>query len=572
MTGAIQSEISARGKEAAPTLRPGRGNKGEVGRVFTSEQRCVLVSCDKKGQYKVDPDARGLSEVKGAVRTSQNEAANSDKTSKGPKASKEADGKKLDSVTTEKLEEAKSEEASYERSDQSLFFPKNAAESEFRPVGGDDAGSSSEGVEKVRSHTGQRKPGSDAGSATSDRSATSFPANTRIGVSARPENVIEEGPTRDRPVGSDTAWKEWQGGSAGTDRVLSTASVRRRGEAAVEGKTNREGAHGKIAAPESGKGRSISRTTAVRLSDDGRTETSRPGTQDSAKVDFKDENRISKNPHLGKERAPGSPAQEKEGQSRQPPLPETSAKVSSSGKAHRADDPVSTMGRPPDGREDWPEKAEGGRQMSRGDRTAKRARSAGNVGQAEQNARDLTFDSRSSGAGSNTASSAHPESILSSETPSSEPGPGSAIRRAARQASTRVQKEVVQHARFAQKQQRSEITVQLDPPELGKMKVVIAREEGELNVHINVENPEFRSALKGELPELERALREGHGWEGRTDVSDFDQGDASRGKPFAKHKQSSGNYGLPEENVSPRADGERTWNVFEERRKVDCLV
>ena len=104
------------------------------------------------------------------------------------------------------------------------------------------------------------------------------------------------------------------------------------------------------------------------------------------------------------------------------------------------------------------------------------------------------------------------------------------------------------------------------------MKVVIAREEGELNVHINVENPEFRSALKGELPELERALREGHGWAGRTDVSDFDQGDASRGKPFAKHKQSSGNYGLPEENVSPRADGERTWNVFEERRKVDCLV
>ena len=155
--------------------------------------------------------------------------------------------------------------------------------------------------------------------------------------------------------------------------------------------------------------------------------------------------------------------------------------------------------------------------------------------------------------------------------PARESGQDGPVRRAAQRASVRVQEEVVRHARLARKQGRSEITVQLDPPELGRMKVVIAREEGKLNVHINVENPEFRSALRGEIPELERSLRENQGWEGRTDVSDFEHSEGDH-QPSSHKKTDSEIRGSSVGAAVTQIDEPETWKMFGQTREVDCLV
>jgi len=135
-----------------------------------------------------------------------------------------------------------------------------------------------------------------------------------------------------------------------------------------------------------------------------------------------------------------------------------------------------------------------------------------------------------------------------------------------------VHEEVVRHARFAEKQKRSEITVQLEPPELGRMKVVIAREEGKLNVHINVENPEFRNALRGELPELERSLRESHGWSGKTDVSDFDHGEGRQDQAPSEQRRTTDSLRNTAQSGGRRIDEAGTRDFFGEQREIDWLV
>jgi flagellar hook-length control protein FliK len=133
--------------------------------------------------------------------------------------------------------------------------------------------------------------------------------------------------------------------------------------------------------------------------------------------------------------------------------------------------------------------------------------------------------------------------------------------------------EVVRSARMIRTNTRSELRVQLDPPELGRMKVEVEMRDGNLEVRIRVENPEVRTAIRNELADLERGLKSA-----QVDVSRFEVGDyqsdaggeryqtAPRQRPYGSAAGSAADH-------APYHSGtEDGWVRISATGRMDCLV
>lgn len=144
---------------------------------------------------------------------------------------------------------------------------------------------------------------------------------------------------------------------------------------------------------------------------------------------------------------------------------------------------------------------------------------------------------------------------------------------AVQQAFHTAQREVVQQARLVGRNGRSEVTVRLHPPELGRMKVQILMQAGKLDVKIGVEDPQVREAMKEELQNLDRALRTVELEPTRLEVSDYQTGRQGGWEGPAQGRTdgaaSGGAVGVPEaeDHVRPAE-----WSVFSEAGGIDCLV
>ncbi len=147
------------------------------------------------------------------------------------------------------------------------------------------------------------------------------------------------------------------------------------------------------------------------------------------------------------------------------------------------------------------------------------------------------------------------------------------VRRAPVQAAGQARAAIVQQAQYASRNGRSEVTLRLHPPELGRMKLDIEMVEGKLDVRIRVENVEVREALRAELGNLDRSLREAALDPGRLEVADYQTGrrDGRAGYGPQTEREPDGGEWSPLSAAAEQARY-RTWTVFSESGGVDCLV
>ena len=134
-----------------------------------------------------------------------------------------------------------------------------------------------------------------------------------------------------------------------------------------------------------------------------------------------------------------------------------------------------------------------------------------------------------------------------------------------------MQEAVVRQARMVREGQRSEMTIELEPPKLGKMKVEVAMENESLKVQIQVENAELRDALRNDLQDLQRMLRESHPGSHSASVSDFWSDENARGRrddQSAERRQLAEALGA--EMEAP--EGTVGWVRTTETGRIDCLI
>jgi hypothetical protein len=117
------------------------------------------------------------------------------------------------------------------------------------------------------------------------------------------------------------------------------------------------------------------------------------------------------------------------------------------------------------------------------------------------------------------------------------------------------------------------MTIQLDPPRLGKMRLEISVEDEVVKVHIQAENSDVRDALQADLQQLERALREVCPGSQRASVSGFWAESESGGRGTDSHAGSDQSTGyLPSEPDGGAAPTEDGWIRTSDAGSIDCLV
>jgi len=149
------------------------------------------------------------------------------------------------------------------------------------------------------------------------------------------------------------------------------------------------------------------------------------------------------------------------------------------------------------------------------------------------------------------------------------------VRRLAQAALPLVTGEVVRQARLIRRRGRTEVRIQLHPPELGRMRLEIAQVSGRLEVRLRIEDPGLRDALRADLRQLERSLRDSDVDLSRMDVSDFGAGrrDGGRGLlPEGEAAPSPPTGGGADSRPTASEAEERTWTIISENGEVDCFV
>lgn len=149
------------------------------------------------------------------------------------------------------------------------------------------------------------------------------------------------------------------------------------------------------------------------------------------------------------------------------------------------------------------------------------------------------------------------------------------VREAARTAMARAEQEVVRRASLIQGNGTSEVSLRLQPPELGRMDVRIRMRNGQLDVRIQVENPQVRESVQADLQNLGRALRDAQLSPTNLEVSQYQTG---RQGAWEEHLPggSAGQAPAGAGDAGDEAAGEagtalRDWAVFTDGG-VDCLI
>jgi len=142
------------------------------------------------------------------------------------------------------------------------------------------------------------------------------------------------------------------------------------------------------------------------------------------------------------------------------------------------------------------------------------------------------------------------------------------------QAIDRARPELVRAAQYIRSGGSTEVRLQLEPPELGRMKVEIQMKEEITEVRIGVENAEVREAMRSELPGLERLFREAQVEVGRFVVGDYTPEHGGQGAAGTReHGWSAGEGpGTPAEAGASEGNRETGWVRISESGHMDCLV
>ncbi|MHC4481097.1 MAG: flagellar hook-length control protein FliK [Planctomycetota bacterium] len=148
-----------------------------------------------------------------------------------------------------------------------------------------------------------------------------------------------------------------------------------------------------------------------------------------------------------------------------------------------------------------------------------------------------------------------------------------AARQAVRQAAGQAEAAIVRQAQYIQRNGSSEITLRLHPPELGRLRVAVEMREGKLEVRIRAEDPQVREALKLDLEDLMRSLRDAQLDLARLEVSDYQLGPRHGGRDGGGQEDApgAGASAFAEPTVE-EGHGTSTWAVFTEGGGIDCLV
>jgi hypothetical protein len=131
---------------------------------------------------------------------------------------------------------------------------------------------------------------------------------------------------------------------------------------------------------------------------------------------------------------------------------------------------------------------------------------------------------------------------------------------------------IVREARYLQRNGTSEVTVQLNPPDLGRMKIAVQMRDGKLDVTISVENSQVREAMRSELDGLGKNLKDAQLDLNHVEVSDY-AADArgELGEGIAK-RDSGAPATVPGAYEPEPGAVAGTWAVFTKSGGVDCLI
>jgi len=147
------------------------------------------------------------------------------------------------------------------------------------------------------------------------------------------------------------------------------------------------------------------------------------------------------------------------------------------------------------------------------------------------------------------------------------------VRQAAPALTQRVRAAVIRGSQLARRDGRSELTLRLHPPGLGRLKVQVEMRDGELTVRIKAENPDVREALQSQLSSLNRAFRAAEVDVARVEVGTYDPGTSGdwQGGPAAHQRAPQGSR-IYEQFMQSETEPPDGWAHFTESGGVDCLI
>jgi len=154
-----------------------------------------------------------------------------------------------------------------------------------------------------------------------------------------------------------------------------------------------------------------------------------------------------------------------------------------------------------------------------------------------------------------------------------QPDTAPVAQRAVREAMPMARTEIVREAQMLRRNDTSELRVQLQPPELGRVIVEMQMRDGKLQLRMKVQDPEARETLREELDGLGKALRNANVDVTHMEVAEFASGRRGNwnGRPYEQQTLGfgTGGRGAPPDVGSGQS---QDWAYISDSGRVDCLV
>jgi flagellar hook-length control protein FliK len=132
---------------------------------------------------------------------------------------------------------------------------------------------------------------------------------------------------------------------------------------------------------------------------------------------------------------------------------------------------------------------------------------------------------------------------------------------------------IVQATQYLQGNGRTELRLQLNPPELGRLRLEVEMREGTLEVRIRVEDAQVREVIRSEMQSLDRALKDMDVDVSRFDVSDYRQGSDRGGWGSREGLPGGSGFGGEGLELGELEEIEEAgWVRITESGGMDCLV
>jgi len=139
-------------------------------------------------------------------------------------------------------------------------------------------------------------------------------------------------------------------------------------------------------------------------------------------------------------------------------------------------------------------------------------------------------------------------------------------------ATGQVSVEIVRQAQMLRQNGSTTIRIQLNPPEMGRIRLEVRMRSEHLEVRMQVENPDVRQAMTRELAGLDRTLRDAQVDVQRFEVTDYQSGRQGTGRDGYQDGAPSGG-GSPQLPAAGEQDNPALgWARISTSGAVDCLI